>query len=69
MTGDELHRIFSARGWLSLQPPAFRQAFLPLGRQVELQRGDPVFHAGDYGGGEVYGIAAGAIAAPHEGRQ
>jgi CRP/FNR family transcriptional regulator, cyclic AMP receptor protein len=61
MTGDQLDRIFAARGWLSLQPPAFRQQFLSLGRLVALERGDPVFHAGDDGGG-VYGIAAGAIA-------
>jgi CRP/FNR family transcriptional regulator, cyclic AMP receptor protein len=61
MTADQLDQIFAARGWLSLQPPAFRRAFLSLGRVMTLGRGDPVYHSGDDAGG-VYGIVAGGIA-------
>jgi CRP-like cAMP-binding protein len=56
-----LERIFAARGWLSLQPAAFRTRFLALGRPVELEREVVLFHEGDAPGG-VYGIVSGAIA-------
>jgi CRP-like cAMP-binding protein len=56
-----LERVFSARGWLSLQPAAFRTRFVALGRPVELARDVPLFHEGDDPGG-VFGIVSGAIA-------
>jgi CRP/FNR family cyclic AMP-dependent transcriptional regulator len=56
-----LEQIFAARGWLSLQPAAFRTRFLALGRPVELARDAPLFHEGNAPGG-VYGIVSGAIA-------
>jgi CRP-like cAMP-binding protein len=56
-----LEKVFAARGWLSLQPSAFRTRFLALGRPLELGRDTPVFHDGDAPGG-VFGIVSGAIA-------
>lgn len=61
VNAGELDRIFAHRGWLSLQPPEFRQRVIAMGWLVTLGRGAPVFHAGDPPGG-VYGIVAGAIA-------
>jgi CRP-like cAMP-binding protein len=61
MTTDELERVFSTRGWLSRQPQPFRTQFIGLGRLTALERGAPVFHAGDRSGG-VYGIVSGGVA-------
>lgn len=58
---EALEEVFAARGWLSLQPPAFRAGFIALGQPVLLERGAPVFHAGDQGGG-VFGIVSGGVA-------
>jgi CRP/FNR family transcriptional regulator, cyclic AMP receptor protein len=60
MNNTELNRIFSARGWLSRQPQAFRERVIKMGRLVVLDRGAPVFHMGDRQGG-VYGIVSGGI--------
>jgi CRP-like cAMP-binding protein len=57
---DELDRVFARRGWLSRQPEPFRARFLAMGRQVVLERGQPVFHVGDASGG-VYGIVSGSV--------
>jgi CRP/FNR family cyclic AMP-dependent transcriptional regulator len=61
VTVDQLEQVFSARGWLSRQPRPFRIRFIGLGRLIELERGEPVFHMGD-GSGGVFGIVSGAIA-------
>jgi CRP/FNR family transcriptional regulator, cyclic AMP receptor protein len=60
MTVDEMEMVFARRGWLSLQPPAFRRRVIEMGRQVTVKRGAPVFHAGDAPGG-VYGIVSGGV--------
>jgi CRP-like cAMP-binding protein len=61
MAPDALERTFSARGWLSRQPQAFRARIIAMGKLVTLATGAPLFHMGDSPGG-VYGIVSGAIA-------
>jgi CRP-like cAMP-binding protein len=58
---DRLKTLFAQRGWLSRQPPDFRQGFLALGRLLSLERDVPVFRTGD-GLGGVFGIVTGAMA-------
>lgn len=50
------------RGWLAVQPAAFRDRMLAVGQQLRLDRGDYVFREGDPPGG-IYGIASGGIGA------
>lgn len=57
---DSFDTVFSKRGWLSLQPAAFRQAIIKRGRILTFRTGAPVFQSGDEGGG-IYGIVSGAI--------
>jgi CRP-like cAMP-binding protein len=61
LTVDKLERVFSKRGWLSRQPPAFRRLFIGLGRPIVLERGTPVCHTGDQSGG-VFGVVSGGVA-------
>jgi len=62
MDRDTLRAVFSARGWLSEQPADFRETIIGMGRLVELDRGDPLYQAGDVQGG-VFGVVSGSMAA------
>lgn len=62
MDSFALGAALAARGWLSEQPQAFQTMIIGMGRLVELDRGDPLYHVGDTKGG-VFGIVSGTIAA------
>jgi CRP-like cAMP-binding protein len=59
---SELKQLFGAVGWLSQQPEAFRNALLPEGRILRIDRGKAVYREGDPGG-SIYGVIAGGIGA------
>jgi hypothetical protein len=56
---DPAIAVLLMRGWLALQPNAFRSAVLYRGRTLELVRGVPVYAQDDPPGG-IYGIICGA---------
>lgn len=57
---DQFASLFEARGWLSLQPPAFRSRILGMARPLRKSRGEWVFSIGDPPGG-IFGIVSGGI--------
>lgn len=57
-----LERVFARRGWLAEQDEAFRHLVLSRSRRGQLDKGEPLFFAGDSAGG-LYGIAAGSLGA------
>jgi CRP-like cAMP-binding protein len=52
--------LFSKRGWLSNQPPAFQHRILSMARSVQATRGAWIFAVNDPPGG-IYGIVSGGI--------
>jgi CRP-like cAMP-binding protein len=52
--------LFEGRGWLSLQPQAFRRQLLHMARTMTVSRGDWVFSIDDAPGG-IYGVISGGI--------
>jgi CRP-like cAMP-binding protein len=57
----EVAAIFTGRGWLSVQPTAFRDALFAAAVRREVAPGDVLFVAGDPPGG-IYGVISGGIA-------
>jgi CRP-like cAMP-binding protein len=57
----EVAAIFAGRGWLSVQPTAFRDAVIAAAVRREVVPGDALFTAGDAPGG-IYGVISGGIA-------
>jgi CRP-like cAMP-binding protein len=57
----EVAAIFAGRGWLSVQPAAFRDAVVAAGVRREMVPGEVLFAAGDPPGG-IYGVISGGIA-------
>jgi len=60
MAADGFDAVFAKRGWLSSQSADFRQAIVARGRILNFKAAEPIFRAGDEGGG-IYGIVSGAI--------
>lgn len=58
--GTQYAELFEFRGWLSEQPPVFRQQLLRMARALSIARGDWVFAMGDSPGG-IYGVVSGGI--------
>lgn len=53
--------VFERRGWLSVQPPTFREAVIKAGHRRHVERGEFLHFEGD-GPGGVYGILTGGLA-------
>ena len=57
-----LERVFARRGWLAQQDEAFRHMVLSRGRCSQVNKGEPLFFAGDAAGG-LYGVVSGSLGA------
>jgi CRP-like cAMP-binding protein len=60
-SGADEAAVFAARGWLSVQPEAFRHAILNSALRRDVQPGEGLLQAGDPPGG-VFGVISGGVA-------
>jgi CRP-like cAMP-binding protein len=58
--GTAFAALFARRGWLSAQPPSFRDRLLGMARTIRVARGQWVFAIDDPPGG-IYGVISGGI--------